>query len=344
MRRTMLPITVLIPTRNCAKLIGAHVESLNRWIGLAEEVVVVDSHSSDGTVEMIQASLTHPRIRYLTHPTGLYQSWNYGIEQAASKYVYVATVADSIEPEGIRHVFEVAETFQSDVVISKPYFTNAAGELASDDHWPIDEILECLDVKRPIALSPLEQFLFAATNTWGAVLGSSASNLYSAACLKARPFPTEFGVAGDCAWGILNAFDVVIAVTPERFSIFRDHEKAYTQDDYYVKELIAKFFELAQSVARRQPPCNANVPKILKEMRWEELEAHLKEVPARQLKLEAYRNRKFPWFLNPAAWGMRVARNRAEKRIEEITSQTLARRHMRAERLAEFNQTSANAL
>jgi glycosyltransferase involved in cell wall biosynthesis len=340
----MLPVTVLIPTRNCARFIGAHVKSLNRWIDSVEEVIVVDSQSSDGTVELLESGLCHPHIRYLTHPPGLYQSWNFGIQHAASKYIYIATVADSIQPEGISHLLEVAEKFQSDVVISKPYFTNTAGEPLPDSRWPIDEILRRLDVKRPIPLSPLEQFLFAATNTWGAILGSSASNLYSAACLKARPFPTEFGVAGDCGWGILHAFDVAIAVTPERFSIFREHEKAYAPDDYHVEALIAKLFEVVQSVARRQPPSNARVPRILEEMRWDKLEEVLKEVPARQLKLEAYRKRRYPWFLYPGAWRTRAARNRAERKIEQITTETLAKCHKALEPLPDLIQTSVKAV
>ena len=70
------------------------------------------------------------------------------------------------------------------------------------------------------------------TNTRGAILGSSASNLYRTQCLKERPFPTDFGTSGDGGWGILNAFDVKIAVTPRCFSTFRHHQKAYALSDY----------------------------------------------------------------------------------------------------------------
>jgi glycosyltransferase involved in cell wall biosynthesis len=53
--------------------------ALRSWLDLAQEVVVVDSESSDGTVEFLQSELRHPNLRFLSHPPGLYQSWNFGI-------------------------------------------------------------------------------------------------------------------------------------------------------------------------------------------------------------------------------------------------------------------------
>ena len=218
-------IAVLIPSRNCAALIPGHLQSLQEWMELAEEIVVVDSHSHDGTLEMLRAGLSHPRVKFLTHPPGLYQSWNFGIQNVSAKYVYVATVGDPITRRGIQHLYDVAETFQSDVVISKPGFINESGQPLPDDRWPIDVILARLRIRQPQLLATAEQFVFAVTNTWGAILGSSASNLYRTDFLKPRPFPTEYGTAGDGGWGIEHIFEVKIAVTPERFSSFRQHRK-----------------------------------------------------------------------------------------------------------------------
>jgi hypothetical protein len=326
----MLPLSVVIPTRDCAPLLEGHVKSLNLWIDLAAEVLVVDSNSSDNTVEILRTRLKHPRIQYLTHPPGLYQSWNFGIQNTSSKYVYMATVADSIQRDGVQHLFEVAEKFGGDVAMSKPCLTTGAGEPLPDINWPIDEILGWLDVKEPILLTPFEQFLFASTNTWGALLGSSASNLYSAACLKARPFPTQFGAAGDCAWGIVNAFDVSIAVTPQRFSTFREHEKSYSLNDNHLKSLIARLFDLAQSTSRSRAAAEPKIAAMLEEMRWPELEDLLKEIPVWQSKLEAYRKAKGPWYLNPAAWQARKTRNCAERKIRQITAEVLARQNRKS--------------
>lgn len=320
----MPPISVLIPTRNCAALVPGHLESLRSWMDLAEEVVVVDSDSRDGTVELLRAGISHPCVRFLNHPPGLYQSWNFGIQNLHAKYTYIATVGDSIERHGVEHLLDVAGQFQSDAVISKPRFVAAGGEPLPDSHWPIDEILERLHIRKPHLLSPSEQFLLAVTNTWGAILGSSASNLYRTECLQRRPFPTEFGTAGDGGWGILNVFEVKIAVTPARFSTFRHHEKAYSLSDYHVASLALKLFRLAQTVIEQQRPRNPLVGQILDEVRWPELERELDTSFVEQDKLESSRGGKVPWFLQPGAWKARLTRDRARKQIEQIRDQVLA--------------------
>jgi glycosyltransferase involved in cell wall biosynthesis len=315
----MLPLSILIPTRNCATLVPAHLESLRAWIDLAEEVVVVDSDSQDGTVELLRAGLKHPRVKFLSHPPGLYQSWNFGIQNISAKYLYIATVGDAIARRGVEHLFAVAEEFQSDVVISKPAFVNAAGEALPDEHWPIDVILRRLQIEHPRLLSTTEQFFFAVTNPWGAILGSSASNLYRADCLKQRPFPTEYGTAGDAGWGIQNIFEVKIAITPERFSTFRFHEKAYALADYYVESLVLKLFRLAQSVVAQQAARNPAVPGILEQVRWTELVQAMEVARTHNAKLEKCREQSVPWYLNPGAWQARITRNKAERRISKIT-------------------------
>ena len=320
----MLPVSILIPTRNCAGFVPSHIESLCQWMDLAEEVVVVDSHSKDGTVELLRAGLSHPNIKYLTHPPGLYQSWNFGIQNTTAKYIYVATVGDSITRAGVEHLFAVAEAFQSDVVISKPNFISEEGKPLPDNRWPIDVILNRLQIQRPRLLTTTEQFIFAVTNTWGAILGSSASNLYRAEALKPRPFPLEYGTAGDGGWGIENIFGVKIAETPERFSNFRHHEKAYPLSEYYVESLDFKFFRLAQAVVARERARNPAVPAVLEQVCWPELEKALEIVPAYQAELESYRHQAIPWVFRPGAWAVRRKRNQARQKIDEITARALA--------------------
>jgi Glycosyl transferase family 2 len=319
-----LDISILIPTRNCAGLVPEHIESLNQWADLAREIVIVDSESRDGTVDLLRKGLSHPRVKFLNHPPGLYQSWNFGIQNVSAKYLYIATVGDSITRHGVEHLFRVAEEFQSNVAISKPRFVSEDGKALPDDRWPIDIMLARLNITQPRLLRTAEQFLFAVTNFWGAILGSSASNIYRSEFLKQRPFPTEFGTAGDAGWSILNIFDARIAITPDRFSTFRHHQKAYALSDYYVDSLAFKLFRLAQTVVARQQPGNPAVQRVLEEVQWTELEPALEIVPVQHAKLEACRKKLFPWFLNPAAWRARAARNQAERRINAIMDRLVA--------------------
>lgn len=57
------------------------------------------------------------------------------------------------------------------------------------------------------------------------LLGSSASNLYRGAHLRARPFPTEYGTVGDTAWIMRYGHETRLALTPRQGSSFCIHEK-----------------------------------------------------------------------------------------------------------------------
>jgi hypothetical protein len=317
-------IGVLIPTRNCAPLLPEHIASLLPWIDRAQEIVVVDSDSQDGTVEMLRASLPPACTTYWTHPPGLYQSWNYGIQKVSAKYVYIATVGDAITRPGLEHLLQVAEEFQCDLVISKPRFVNAAGHALPDSRWLIDEILEGRKMVRPELLSTADQFLFTVTHLWCALPGSSASNLYRTDCLRQRPFPLEFGTAGDGAWGVQNIFDFKIAVTPQRFSTFRLHPKAYSLAGYHVDSLALKMFRLAQNVIAQQRSRNPALPAILEAVHWAELEPALNMAALAQDELDRLRRAKTPWILQPSAWRARLARGQARRKISQITRRVLA--------------------
>jgi Glycosyl transferase family 2 len=320
----MPSIGVVIPCINARSYLERHQDSLAPWLDLAAQVVVVDSQSTDGTMEFLKERLRHPASVFLQHPPGLYQSWNFGIKNISAKYVYMATVGDSITRQGLEHLLAVAEEFQSDVVISKPRFIDDAGQPLPDNRWLIDEILDGLNILRPRLLSTTEQFLFTVTNLWGAILGSSASNIYRAETLQQRPFPTEFGTAGDGAWGVQNMFDVKIAVTPERFSTFRDHPKAYSLAQYQVESLAMKLFRLTQRVIAGQQPGRPALPQILEAVNWAELEPALNQATIAQENMERLRRQPTPAILQPAAWQARLARGRARRKINEITGRFLA--------------------
>ena len=97
----MSQIGVVIPTKNSIAYLPRHLAALHQWSDLAGEIVVVDSLSTDGTVDFLKTNLRHPHVRFVSHPPGLYQSWNHGLQQIRSKYAYVATVGDTITRAGM---------------------------------------------------------------------------------------------------------------------------------------------------------------------------------------------------------------------------------------------------
>src|SRR5205823_511784 len=89
----------------------------------------------------------------------------------------------------------VAERLACDVVISKPHLVDNDGRQLADMAWPIDDIINTLQLRQPARLEGMKLFLFTLLNVTGAILGSSASNLYRTDCLKRHPFPTDFGTS-----------------------------------------------------------------------------------------------------------------------------------------------------
>ena len=137
---------------------------MREWVHEAQEVVVVDSFSKDGTLELAKSGLRHPNLRILQHPPGLYQSWNHGIQHIKAEYCYISTVGDSITLAGLRHLAQVIETHRCDVVVSKPDFIDVQGQPIRPSRWPVDDLVHSLRLAQPAVLKGAGLFLFTLVN------------------------------------------------------------------------------------------------------------------------------------------------------------------------------------
>lgn len=319
---SLLPVrvSVIIPTRNSAALLAAHLAAMRPWLDLVHEVVVVDSRSTDGTVQLLRQGLRHPRLRFLEHPPGLYQSWNYGIRQAASEACYISTVGETITADGLTHLTSLLREYQCDAVISKPEFVDPEGGLIPPPQWPIDDILKTLRPQEPILLEGASLFFFALLNYRNAILGSSASNLYRTRTLQQHPFPLEFGTVGDAAWGLQNCFRARVAVTPRRCSTFCEHPKSYALSEYAVDGLGRKLLGLVERTYRRHLREDPAFRAAAEELGIERLLGLLRQHQQAQESLESARARFWPWILSPGAWKARVRRNGLMREIERRKS------------------------
>jgi glycosyltransferase involved in cell wall biosynthesis len=318
-----LPVGILLPTRNSMVLLEGHLRTLKRFEAHVREIVSVDSESNDGTMELLQKYSDSACWKLLKHPRGLYQSWNFGIAQITAPYVYVSTVGDSITLEGLAHLVTVAEQQNADVVISKPGFVAEDGKSAPDTFWPIDDIITSLRLDKPALLSRFQAFLFAMSNTGGAILGSSASNLYRTAFMKEHPFPLDFGTVGDGGWGMLNAFEARIAVTPQRFSTFLHHEKSYPLHEYRVNNLPLKLLHTAQATLERHLGSHPADREIIETLRFVEMSKVEEAALINQETLEMARHSALPWILNPSAWKARSDRVKLRNELATLKAAAL---------------------
>jgi hypothetical protein len=218
----ILPISVILPTRNVMGTIDAHVAKISAWLPKVQQVIVVDS-SVDGTLDFLREKLAAlPNVAFHSRPHGLYESWNFAVRQAAEDFVYFSTVGDGIDAVGLLHLLEVARETDADMVLSPPEMLDDAGN-PHDRKWPIHFLCEELRGSGVYLLQPEEAFILSTSAIPETVLGSSASNLYRREFLSARPFPEGWGHDADSAWMISNGMHARIALTQRCVSRFVVH-------------------------------------------------------------------------------------------------------------------------
>jgi len=227
-----------MPTYNCAPLMERHLESMAAWADLADEIIVVDSRSTDGTLDIIRTRLQHPNLRIIERDRGLYESWNEGIAATTGDWVYISTAGDTIERDHLLHLLDLGERAAADVVISPPRFVGVSGLPVSSLGWPPEKVVGrfCPDV--PFVLSKNAAITLSYLFCPSSLLGSSASNLYRGPHLRGRPFPTKFLGAGDTAWIIRHAGETRVCITPAFGSTFCVHDKPSATTAEQHKDLI----------------------------------------------------------------------------------------------------------
>jgi hypothetical protein len=214
---------------------------------MVKEIIVVDSGSTDGTLELVTDVLSPFGVRILHNPPGLYQSWNAGIAAASSPWCYISTVEDPITHKGISHLLEVAERHNPDVVISPPEMMNHNGLAPVEDKMPSNLLADAFIDNHQSArlLTRFESIVFSIGFLPSTLLGSSASNLYKLSFIKKHTFPSEFGSAGDSAWAAHVASIAKIAFTPTKVAKFYKQTvfKAMSRSEQLKRQIA--FFDFA---------------------------------------------------------------------------------------------------
>jgi hypothetical protein len=295
-----------------------HLRNLSAWIDLAEQVVVVDSHSTDGTVDFIKRNLHHPKLQFVDHPPGLYASWNHGVRQMTTEYCYISTVGDSLTRTGAEHLVATAERLQCDVLVSRPNFINDAGRPCVGPEWPMDDVVNTLHLTAPCCLSSAVMVATALAHTGGAITGSCASDLFLTDTLQNDPFPLGFGVAGDAVWSLKNVGRIVWAVTPEKVTTFRQHPPTASAREIKAGKIAADFARMANRVVTDWlQSCPAGMaPEICADIR--RLLPLAVEYEHSRCRYNRFRKGKWPWILNPCAWLARSRRNALKSRVKDL--------------------------
>jgi hypothetical protein len=234
-----------------------HLASMEKWGNLADEIIVVDSRSTDRTLEHIRERLHHPNVRIIERDRGLYESWNEGIAATTGDWVYISTAGDTINREHLLHLLDIGERANADITISPPRFIDENGEPVADLKWPPHEIIANHGNGLPFTMSPMATACLAFLHCPSCVLGSSASNLYRGDMLRARPFPVGFRGASDTVWLMRNALTLRVCLTPQCGSDFCIHAKdgklSRTEAEAFMLQFFHEKAVLAQGISKADP-------------------------------------------------------------------------------------------
>ena len=308
----MLPLSVLIPTRNAMALLPGHVQMMRQWLDLAEEIIVVDS-SWDDSLAYLQRELAGFNVRFERRPAGLYQAWNHGIGLMRSRYVYISTIGDSIHRAGLEHLVGEAERLACDVVVSPPDLLTESGQPKEDGQWLVHRIISFLKPGETVCLEGIPLFMTMLSFLPDAILGSSASNIYRTATLQKNPFPLDFGTAGDGAWGAMNALSIRLGISPLRTSSFMYHPKTYPLSEYEVNDLISRMFECALVSLDRAAEASPEIRALAENMGLARGIRSRIDFDHWRDRLRQSRESSIPWYVKPGVWNLRANRDAAGK-------------------------------
>ena len=235
-------LSVVMPTYNCRALLARHVAEMAAWLDLADEVIVVDSRSKDGTREYLAEQLHHPGLRFIDRERGLYQSWNEGISATKGDWVYVSTAGDTIERAQLLKLMKAGTEAKADVVISPCRFVDEIGQELPGSTVGNPPILRGFGGRTFVVAPPdVRDFVALGAGIQG-LLGSCASDIFRGDFLRARPFPVDYGTHGDSAWTLRHAHEMRLCVVPEIGSTFCRHEKERLEEPAELTEIFDRIY------------------------------------------------------------------------------------------------------
>lgn len=219
-------ITVLVPVWQCAERLQKHFEVVRRLAAAGCSTVWVASQSDDNSHEIAKEESENCGGRYFLTPRGLYASWNKGIQETRTPYTYISTVGESIRPEGLAHLLDLAQKVEADIVFSPPLLSLNTKDRSTLLKWPVfknAKKLRMFDQRvLPIKLTGSIQ----SCSAFSCLLGSFSSCLCRTSFMQQHVFPTRFHHYGDTAWFSMNLNHCRVAYSHKAVADFQIHDGA----------------------------------------------------------------------------------------------------------------------
>lgn len=117
-----MKVSVIIPVFNAAGFIGKCVESVLGQTLTDLEVICVDDHSGDNSLEVL-SGFSDPRLKVIRFPEnrGVSAARNAGLEAACGEYVYFIDSDDWLDPDYLEAMLAKAEETGEDIIVNSNY-------------------------------------------------------------------------------------------------------------------------------------------------------------------------------------------------------------------------------
>lgn len=227
----MSRVSIILPTRNSIEFLAPRVESIRRQTMSDYEVIVVDTDSTDGTLDYLKAwAKEDGRVSIRSAPPGVYRAFNCGIAQAKGEYVYIATSDDTMREDALEKMVKALDAHPDcDICDTKLREIDKDGRVLTrgdeafldcSGHLLFDRDREC------VREYPLDFLMHCGGKT---VYVSLAQILIRKTLFeKTGPFPEDYGPSADYKWGMLAALNAKVYYLPEELTTWRMREGQLT--------------------------------------------------------------------------------------------------------------------
>lgn len=116
-----IKVSVIVPMYNVSKVMKRSIESLYAQTLSGIELIFVDDHSVDGTLDTLQSLLPQKeglQVKIVRHAEnrGVAVARNTGLDHATGEYIYYVDADDYIEPNTLEKLYGTAKGCDADIV------------------------------------------------------------------------------------------------------------------------------------------------------------------------------------------------------------------------------------
>lgn len=126
----MYKVSIIIATYNAEKTIFKALESIDRQTYKNKELIIIDGHSKDSTVDIIKKSGIPVDILITEPDNGIYDAWNKGIKRSSGDYIAFLGADDFYKDyESLTTIMSKANDCSSDLIFAKNEIIDSQGNI-----------------------------------------------------------------------------------------------------------------------------------------------------------------------------------------------------------------------